>query len=484
MALHPLEAEVAAVAERTPHLSPGAAVVVAVSGGPDSVALLRALVAADAEGGRGWTLHVAHLNHGLRGQASDGDAAFVQGLSRELGLTSHLATKDVAALAGNTGQGIEEAARQARYRFLQSVAAETAAAAVAVGHQADDQVETVLHRAFRGTGVRGLAGMAEVRPLAPGSPTAVVRPLLGVWRREVVAYLDAIGQTYRLDATNRDPAFQRNWLRHVLLPLVQEQYGGHAKFAVQRLAKVAAAVGTDLRDRAEACLGEMLVRREEGLVELAVEPFAALSPALREPVLRLAWRAVGLGEGSMGYDAWERVAQLALAGRPNAQLDLPGAVVKCSRGRLVVARADVTPREAAAPGWDQPLPVPGRVDVGEAGLRVSVSEPMPAAAYRAKEGSDDHWEEWVDADRVRLPLRVRCRASGDVFHPLGAPGRRKLKRFLIDHKVPADRRSRTALVVDREGIVWVVGHRIDERVKITPATRSVLKVSARPSDPA
>jgi tRNA(Ile)-lysidine synthase len=314
----------------------GGGLVAAVSGGPDSVALLLALAALRREGDAR-PLAVAHFNHGLRGEASDADEVFVRELAARLegdgvsGLTFHACRVDTATAARAEGQNLEAVARRLRYDWLGQVAAECGAAWVATGHTADDQAETVLHRLLRGTGLRGLRGIAERRPLRPG--VTLVRPLLGASRADVLAYLAAEGQSCREDATNQDTDFTRNRIRHELLPYLAERFNPAVRLVLSRLAAQAEEVHADLEGRARVLLTEAERPRAGALVVLAREVLNAAPRYLCREAFRLLWEREGWPVGEMGRDHWERLAALAAGG--TTAVDLPGGVRGQVRERVV-----------------------------------------------------------------------------------------------------------------------------------------------------
>ncbi len=461
--MHGLEAKTAAFMRGLFPADRRATVLVGVSGGADSVALLRALHAVQDE------IHVAlrvvHVNHMLRGDAAREDAAFVEALCRRLDAPCEIVEQSVADAAKAKGMGLEEAGRHVRYACFRTLAERWGACAVALGHTADDNVETALHRILRGAGVRGLAGIPSVRPLAPDSPVLLVRPFLDVWREEIEAYLRGLGQDWREDASNASLAFQRNWVRHRLLPLVSERYGAAGARAVERLSRQAAELVADLDAQAADAWERVLSYEDAGLVELRRSAFLALPRMLREPVLRLAWRRLGLSEKGMGFEHWSELLELLRSG--SGRVSLPGgAGAECAGDAAALYRADCESSGA----W--PLPCPGEVRLPALQMTLAAA-PAPLGEGFSK--SND--EELVDADKLRGSLTVRFRADGDAFHPLGAPGRRKLKQFFIDAKVPRWRRGRTPLVADEEGIVWVAGLRIAERVRVGPGARRGVKLS-------
>jgi tRNA(Ile)-lysidine synthase len=310
-------------------------VVLAVSGGADSVALLRAMAALKEQSrGRGH-LHVAHLNHALRGDAADDDAAWVGSLCERLELPSAIGKVDVGSIAEQQGDGWEAAARSARYEFLRGVAERVGARFIATAHSADDQVETVLHRILRGTGLEGLAGIARVRALS--ASVALVRPMLGRRRSEVVEYLAAIGQDYRDDATNANTQLTRNRLRGELLPQLREQYNSRVDDALLRLAMQAGEAYEVIAELAAAigreCVGAAANRVSVDCTRLVGEPAIVVRELLRQ-----AWRRAGWSEQSMGFDEWQMLARL-VAGADLRVVNLPGNIRAQREGESVILAA-------------------------------------------------------------------------------------------------------------------------------------------------
>jgi tRNA(Ile)-lysidine synthase len=312
-------------------------VLAAVSAGPDSVALLRALrTLKQRAGGRG-TLVVAHLNHQSRGAASDADQAWLARLCHTLGIPLETGRSDVAALAAEQGDGWEAAAREVRYDFLCRTAERLGARWVAVAHTADDQVETVLHRMVRGTGLAGLSGMRHARPLSP--TVTLVRPLLRVRRQEVLNYLAALGQNFCHDSTNSDHRFTRNRLRHELLPALRAGYNARIDEALSRLAHQADEAQQVISGLVDALAEQSVhVQRREPLeggllanlstaakVRIECGPLADQPTLLVREVCKAAWSAADWPMQSMGFDEWQQLAELVWRG--DAQpLCLPGGI--------------------------------------------------------------------------------------------------------------------------------------------------------------
>jgi tRNA(Ile)-lysidine synthase len=311
----------------------GDTIVVAVSGGPDSVALVRALALLPASG----RIVLAHLNHQLRGAESDQDQAFVVDLCQQLAA----ATPDrfvgrwhaipVAARAAERKEGIETTARALRYEWLTTVAQEVGACWVATGHTADDQAETVLHHLLRGTGIKGLRGIPDHRPLAPG--IEVIRPLLQVSRQEVLSFLAELEQPFRQDSSNTHLRFLRNRLRHELLPLLAERYNPAIVPALCRLAEQAGALYQQEEEQARELLTAAELPRAGALLIFDQRRLQSASRHQVRGLFRLVWEREGWPLLGMGFREWDRLAAVALGKTPAT--DLPGRVHARRRGQVM-----------------------------------------------------------------------------------------------------------------------------------------------------
>ena len=297
---------------------------VAVSGGPDSVALLRALAALRPED----ELVIAHVNHQLRGVESDADEEFVRDLHARLvsagagKLVLRCRRADTAGQARSERANLEAVARRIRYEWLGQVAAETGTRWIATGHTADDQAETVLHRLLRGTGLKGLRGIAPRRTLT--ITAELVRPLLGLRRADVLAYLDAVGQSYRTDSSNRDPRFTRNRIRHELLPLLAEEFNPRIVQILTRLARQANEAYEREQHRARDLLAAAERPRAGSTLILDCTALAPVPASEIRAVFRLLWEREGWPTGRLNFDAWDRLASVVRG--EIGGVDLPGAV--------------------------------------------------------------------------------------------------------------------------------------------------------------
>ncbi|MBU1275097.1 MAG: tRNA lysidine(34) synthetase TilS [Proteobacteria bacterium] len=431
---------------------PGPGVVLAgVSGGSDSVALARLLALAAPE--RDWRLALGHVDHALRPDSAE-DARFVAELARELGAAFY--SRRVAV--ERRGRSLEEAARQARREALSQMAAQAGAIAIALGHTTGDQAETVLMRLLGGTGPSGLAAM---RPWSP----PWWRPLLAVSREELRGWLRAQGHTWREDPTNAGLEPLRNRVRHQLLPLARELVNPRAEAALARLAALAG----DEEELWQAWCREQagrILRRQGTSLLLAVPSLAQMHPAGQRRLLR---HALGLLTGQGQHLLAPHVEQLRelLAGASGRRLTLPGGLMAWrEKNALRLDRA----QPPSCPSLI--LHGPATVALPHLGvsLRLELVEEKPPLSGRGPQAC-------LPAQAVRWPLELRPLRPGERFHPLGAPGGKRLSRLLIDRKVPQWWRARTLILADREGPWWAAPWAVAERARLKGTESAYLNLS-------
>jgi len=415
-------------------LSPaGSGIVVALSGGSDSVALLDAL--AWLAPSQGLRLVAAHLDHGLRPDSGE-DAAFCGSLCQRLGVPFQSARADVRGRAERDGSGLEDAARVERYAFLRSVKRAAGAEVIAVAHTRDDQAETFLLRLLRGAGSVGLGAMRR-------RAEDLVRPLLEVSHREVLAHLNAKGLSWREDPTNADTALLRNRVRHQLIPYLEAGFNPAIRETLARTAHLLAAEAEALQPAVEALWSCAAGKRAE-TVTLSLAAVRTAHRATARGLVRLALAKTGGLKGVQNVHI-ERIVDLALSPAPSGRrLPLPGGREAVFRfGEVVIG-----PRQEASRPFAFPLAVPGRVDLPGGWALSAQPDEGPAVS-----------EEWrAVVPRPRGALEVRSRRPGDRI--VVREGEASLKRFLMRGKVPADRRGSLPLVVSGDRVLWVPGHRL------------------------
>ncbi len=448
----------------------GQKVLVAVSGGPDSVCLLHILSSLGRE--LDIELHIAHLNHGLRGKESLADAAYVAGLARKLGIPATIASRDVRLFRKQHGLSLEEAAREVRYAFLAEAAAKTGAGRVAVGHTASDHVETILMHLIRGSGIRGLRGLLPVttRP-AFGTTLTVIRPLLELKREDTAAYCRRHRLHPRHDTSNASLEPFRNRIRHELLPLLRD-YNPGVDEALRRTASFATA-DLDFIDKELTRVKDKIMRREGEVVSLDKKRFLALPETLQRYLLR---GALELLLGSLqDIEAGHIADILAALEKPAGKvIGLPeGLYFTVEYDRYVLAPGTVSPCPFSVLDKEYPLKVPGKTKLPGGVMLASVTT---VAASSGNIKDTDNFTACFDLEKTGTDLAVRRRLESDRFQPLGLKSPKKLNAFMIDARIPRSWRARIPIVTAPGQIIWVCGWRIDERVKVTAATKKMLRL--------
>ena len=440
-------------------IAPGARVLVGVSGGVDSVVLMAVLKHL------GYVPEAAHVNYQLRGDASDGDEAFVRALCQRLCVPFHGETVEAAVYADERGLSIQEAARDLRYAFFARVAEREGLRYVALAHHIDDQAETVLINLLRGTGPEGLAGMPVRRPLAPGSAVMLVRPLLGLRRAEIETFARQEGMAWREDESNLSPKYQRNVLRTTVLPLLEKHFGDAAAANIARSAGLVREYVDDAFQQALTTHFEHAAHPDAQQLDLGA--LGTLAPVWRRRLILEAFQR--------WLPAVERYAVLAeevealLDAQPGRRVVRSGGTVWRGRDALIF-----TPPAKTDAADGHALPVhPGVTVALEPGLlRIEVSDERPEQLDAGTPTTV-----FADADRLSFPLLARRWQPGDRFKPFGMTGTKKMSDFLTDEKVPPHRRAGTWVLVSGAEIVWVVGMRLSEEVRVRPGTTRFAKIT-------
>ena len=475
----------------------------AVSGGPDSLAMLFALNNLRAE--MGLELHGAHLDHGLRGDASEADARFVAGAFRNLGIGLTSERTEVGSFQKRHRLSLEEAARKVRYAFLARVARERRADAVALGHTSDDQAETVLMHLVRGSGLTGLRGMEmAARRTIEGKEVVLVRPLLRLTREDTEAYCHALKLKPRLDESNLSVELRRNRVRWELLPML-ERYNPAIRKALVRLSSHVARE-LEYLDRAVDSKWHETVRQDRDCITLDRNMFHRLEPALQSRLLR---RAVATVKGDLEMIGQSHIDDMArlMGGPAGRMLHLPQGIrfsVGYNEAIIASKESDLCPLPPLEGEW--PLTVPGETSISGWRVTANVLKQSPAETLsQSSRGGMPPFKEdvregesaspkkafgylpgglraYVSYDAVGSHLFVRPRRRGDRFQPLGMSRPKKLQDFMVDSKIPRQWRDRVPLVVSTEGIAWVAGWRIADWARVKEEEKQRLELSFLPEE--
>ena len=454
--------KVKATISRYEMFQPGDLVVVAVSGGPDSVCLLHILHTLRKE--LGINLLVAHYDHGLRPGEDASETRLVTSLAESMGVLFE--TEKAKSLLRRRTPSLEEAARNARYRFLEKVRREHDAQKIALAHQLNDQAETVLMRLLRGSGPSGLGGIPPCRD------QVIIRPLIEISRKEVEAYIKARKLSYVVDSSNLQASFLRNRIRLELVPLL-EQYQPRLAERLAETAEILRMEDEYLEQIVTAWVDGESDISPDGKLSISLQAFLDLPLPLKRRAVRQLIERVKKNLLRIGSEHVHSVLNMAEAEKPQAALDLPGKVCVQRTYERLIFKSSSPPKDVA---FDYVIRKPGVFPLKEIGRILSLEEIRVIGPQRPKSA---RWTAHVDAEKIRFPLCIRNFRPGDRFVPLGMKGHKKIKDFFVDRKVPTTERHATPIVFSENTPVWICGYRMDDRFKVTPETKKVLKMTLK-----
>ncbi len=459
-------------------LDPKKPVIVGVSGGPDSLCLMDVLRTT------GYHIIVAHFNHKLRVEA-DVEANAVEKMASRLMIPCVVGSEDVRTRAHSDGLSIEEAARNFRYEFLFNQAHRLNAQAVAVAHTADDQVETVLMHFIRGAGLTGLKGMAYRTFLSTfDSDIPVVRPLLDIWREEIVIYCASHGLTPHYDPSNDSFNFLRNRLRHALIPTI-ETYNPRFREAVWRSVQSLSSDHAVLIETIEAWWKKCIIQETNDFIMLDLSFLSTRSSGLQRNLIRRAVERLIPGQETV-FAVLERAVAF-IADTARVRMDLTGGLVLFREGdALYIAKPDA---QLPFERWPQmpaqldsiELSMPGHVNISGGWRFSSEKWRLPALAWEQSTRNDDRFQVWLDAEGLPEKLELRVRQPGDLFEPLGMKGHsQKLSDFFTNAKLPKRARDRWPLLCSGDLVIWVPGYRPADNFRLNQASRRIVYYSLTP----
>lgn len=453
----------------------GKRLVVAVSGGPDSLAMLYALHR--IKGDLNVTLHVGHLDHQLRGDDSAADGLFVAEISERLGIACTVETVDVLGFQRERRRSLEAAAREVRYGFLARIAKQVGADAIVLGHTSDDHVETVLMHIIRGSGLQGLRGIqAVLERRIDGTDVTLFRPILNLSKQDTVDYCRALNLEPRLDESNLSVQMTRNKVRHELVPLLQ-RINPVFKESLIRLSRIADDAGTIIDRAVDVAWSDVAMLGEDGVV-LDRSKFRELDKGTQAHIVM---RALSLIRGNIQDIERGHVENSVdlITGSTGTELHLADGIRLTAEGDSVMLYRKGGHHVAAPlPGLEtSPIRVPGMTVVGGWKITAKFVSGLPATSSAEKlpfapDGLAARFGSGVDASSIV----IRTRKPGDRFQPLGMSGTKKLKDFFIDEKIPSGWRDRVPLLVTPRGIGWVVGWRIAEWAKVRDRDAECLEI--------
>ena len=443
-------------------LEQGDRIVVAVSGGPDSIMLCQVLH--ELRDSHDLTLTVAHLNHGVRGAEAARDAQFVENCARRLSLPCVVKTYDVPSYQRRSSLSFQEAAREVRYRFLEEVRKECQGKKIALGHNADDQAETVMLWLLRGAGLQGLGGMPPVRN------GVIIRPLLETTREEIESYLGDRGIAFIVDSSNRKDDYLRNRLRREIFPRLKQHFNPQLVKSLSTTASIISLENKYLDDCAHNALKDVLISQDATSAVISCTNFVALPQVLQLRCLRHILEQLKGDLRRIGASHLYGLIGIVLSSEPHKILVLPEGI-RAEKSYLTLA---LTMKPADPPAFSyQFAALPERVRLAEIGKQMTFTL---VAGYGGEILGRNASVAFLDGEKAVMPLTIRSVRPGDAFQPLGMEGKKKIKDLFIDEKVPRAERKRVPLVLFHDEVAWVGGMRINHRLRVTGETRSVLKI--------
>ncbi len=450
-------------------LQTGDRVAAGVSGGADSVCLLRLLCELREQ--YQLDIYVVHVNHGLRGREADEDEEFVRSLCGRLGVSFRAVREDVREYARQRGIGEEEAGRQIRYRAFADECARTGCRKAAVAHNLEDQAETVLFRLFRGSSPSGLAGIPPVRELEPGSGILLIRPLLGTSRAEIEAYLKEEGQDYRIDRTNLTGDYARNVIRNEILSTAREKVNARAPEHIVRAAEQLSELAEVFRESVRAKEALFVRDREDG-VFLADGVAGCGRLTACEIILNAIARQSGSRRDLERVHAREVLA--LFAGQCGRRVELPaGLSALRTYGGVIIGREPSESEQEQSELWI-PAAIPGDWYLPELGCRLRIE----LADYEKNMIiPKSNYTKWFDYDKIKDALVLRTRREGDYLQIGPDGGKKTIKTLMIDAKIPARQRGRIPLLAAGSHVLWMLGGRSSEAFRIGEKTGRILKAS-------
>jgi tRNA(Ile)-lysidine synthase len=453
-------------------LDMGDRVIVAVSGGKDSMSLLKVLDMISGE--YRLTLIVAHLNHGIRGDDADREEAFVRQFSHNMGIEFQSTKIHVPSLKKGAGKSIEDVGREERYRFLSFTAQKYGAQKIALGHHLHDQAETVIMNLLRGSGADGLKGMLPVRD------SMFIRPLLFVGQEEIAAFIEEHQIPYVTDSSNDSNIYLRNRIRHSLMPTLKKEFNPRLEENLSVMAEIFRLENDYMKTVTIDLFENVCLHLSGEQIKIKRADLRNQHPAIQNRMIKNLLEKFSTSGKGIGYVHVTAVIDLADSDMPGGRLNLPSGIhVWCEYDWLCFSRQDKNSTGFNPACLNEKtknlfynVSIPDAVNIQELGLTMTfdlIQQPQEVASGHSN-------IVYMDYEKIIPPLVVRTIRPGDRIQPLGMEGTMKLKSYFIDRKMPKRQRGETILLVDGKSVVWIAGMRLSERVKITNKSRKFLKV--------
>ena len=433
-------------------------VLTGLSGGPDSVCLLHALN--NLKDGYKLSLHAIYIDHGLRPDEIQSEIEFCKKLCENLGVPFITKSVDVISYASEYGLNKQEAARELRYKMFEDAALEIGSNRIALAHNADDQAETFFMRILRGAGQKGLSGIPPVRG-------KIIRPMIEIERKDIEEFLDGISQSFIVDSSNLKKDYFRNWLRLAVMPEFKLQNPELIR-TISRTSEIIREEDNHLELIVTKTLMKLIPKKTDRTIELFLVPLETMDRAILRRVLRRAVDAVK-GLRGIGFVHIEDIVELVKRGNSGDRIYLPKGI-RVIKGYATLILTSEQPSKLGT----YSLNVPEELVLKESGILIKSS-----FVDSAEISCDGKSKVVIDAEKIKPPLVIRARKSGDLFYPFGFGKRKKLQDFFVDEKIPRDERDSVPIVLSGNDIVWIAGYRADERFKVMSETKKIVMIEIK-----
>lgn len=444
-------------------ISDGDKIIVALSGGPDSVCLIHLLNRLKES--RNLEIYAAHLNHQIRGIEAQMDAMYVSELCNKLNIPVFIKSVDVPAYCEKNGLSLEEGARKVRYEMLYEIKRRTGSNKIAVGHNMNDQAETVIMRIMRGTGLQGLRGIEYVRE------DGIIRPILDIERKDIEEYCTKNELDPKIDKTNLESIYTRNRIRLELIPYMKEHFNGNVIESIVRLSNSMKSDGDYIDSESMKAYKEVCTI-DENSVEINIDKFLELHEAIKNRVIRFSIRDVLGDTNFVDQKHIEEVIQFIRTSKNGKVINLPRGVFVYRKLDTILFTMEEIKEENLEFNYN--IPKDGFIKIKELGLLIDSSK-ISIEKYRSLK--KDEMVKAIDFDKVKGGITVRNRKPGDKIKLKG--GTKKIKDLFIDLKIPREDRNRVPILVDEDGVILAGEYRVSENYKIDETTKNVLKLSIK-----
>ena len=436
-------------------------IIIGLSGGPDSMALLYVLLDIDEID---FNIHIAHINHGVRGKEALEDENFVKDLAKKLELPYYSTRVNMDEYAKEKGLSSEEAGRELRYGFFRKIVTELGGGKIAVAHNKNDQAETLLMRLFRGTGVDGLCGMDFISQ-------DIIRPILNIERMEIEKYLEDRNIETKLDKTNLETIYNRNKIRLELIPYIEENFNPNIIDALWRTSRIANIDNEFLELYTKKSYDKMVKKARENSIILDRNSFSKEEKSIQQRIIRNVIIYINGSVQGLTEQHISNILELFIEGGTGKSIDIiDNIVAKTSYDNVIIEKK----KEIEIRDYIYEIIIDGSTYVEELGLKISTEF---ISRDKLDVSAGNRFIKYFDYDKINKGLYIRNRKAGDRFVPYGMKGNKKLKDYFIDEKISKEKRDLIPILVDEENILWIVGYRISDLYKITDATETVLKIS-------